>query len=443
MIRNNLKKYRIPDSPGVYLFRDARRKILYIGKAASLRDRVRSYFASDLAETRNAAIAGMIAKIATIAWEETGSVLEALILEANLIKKHQPPYNVDQKDDKSWNYLVITKEEFPRVLIVRGRELFGLKAGNWKPKAVFGPFPQGGSLKEALRLVRKIFPFRDKCIPCDEQLKVLNKKRGKLYPSSLSAGEARRKWCRACFNRQIGLCPGVCTGEMSTFEYKETIRNITELFSGGMPARAGTHAGGRSLRLRLEKEMKEAAKDEQFEKAEILRRQVSALSHIRDVSLIKEEYRVAPGGSFRIEAYDVAHTAGSETVGVMIVVAEGGAQKSEYRMFKVRGFQNNDPGALSEILGRRLAHPEWTMPRLIVVDGGKAQLRAALRVLAKAGVSIPIVSVVKNEFHRPERMLGEERLIQANEKDILLANSEAHRFAIAFHRHRRGKRMLY
>jgi excinuclease ABC subunit C len=401
MTRDELKKFNLPDSPGVYLFKGPRGKILYVGKATSLRDRVRSYFATDLAAARSPAIAAMVESATDLSWQKADSVLEALILEANLIKHHQPPYNVDSKDNTSFNYLVITKEAFPRVLVVRGRELFQ----KWQSKDIkhlFGPFPEGGSLREALKLVRKIFPFRDKCVP--------------------ESG-------KPCFNRQIGLCPGVCSGEMSRTEYAGVIRNIVELFRGKMG----------SLRRRLEKEMREAAKAEDFEKAEVLRRQVRALTHVRDVSLIKEEYRVAPGGTVRIEAYDVAHTGGDETVGVMTVVAGGEVHPSEYRKFIIRSVTNNDVAALSEMLERRLAHTEWQLPKIMVVDGSTAQVRAAGRVLKKAGVVIPIVGVVKDEFHRPERLLGEERLIQAYEKDILLANSEAHRFAITWHRRKMRK----
>lgn len=405
MTREDLKKFELPDSPGIYKFINAG-KILYIGKAASLRDRVRSYFAHDLAETRSTAIRGMVEKATSIEWETTESVLEALILEANLIKKHQPKYNVDQKDNKSWNYLVLTKEKFPRVFTIRGRELFGpgLQATGYKLQAVFGPFPHGGALKEAMKLVRKIFPFRDKCVP--------------------DSG-------KPCFNAQIGLCPGVCSGAMSRKEYRETIKNIAELFNGKMG----------SLRRRLEKEMKEASKSEDFELAGKLRRQVSALTHIRDVSLIKDEYRVSAGGAFRIEAYDVAHTGGSETVGVMTVVIGGEVQKDQYRKFKIRSVTNNDVAALVEVLERRLAHPEWHMPRIIAVDGSTAQIRAAERVLKKAGVSIPVIGVVKDEFHRPVRLSGDEKLVRAYEKEILLANNEAHRYAIGWHR-KRSRRSL-
>lgn len=219
---------------------------------------------------------------------------------------------------------------------------------------------------------------------------------------------------------------------MSKQAYKEQIRNIVELFSGKMG----------SLRRRLEKEMKEAARTEDFERAEVLRRQVRALAHIHDVSLIKDEYRISGGGSFRIEAYDVAHTAGNETVGVMTVVSGGEMYKDEYRKFKIQSVTNNDVAALTEMLGRRLTHTEWQLPRIIAVDGSTAQIRAAERVLKKAGVSIPVIGVVKDEFHRPIRLVGDERLIRGYEKDILLANAEAHRFAIGWHRRRQRRALV-
>ncbi|HWP61037.1 MAG TPA: GIY-YIG nuclease family protein, partial [Candidatus Paceibacterota bacterium] len=143
MKRVDLKKLIIPDNPGIYMFRGPKREILYIGKAASLRDRVRSYFSSDLVKGRGARIVGMVEAASSLDWQETDSVLEALILEANLIKQHQPQYNVDEKDNKSFNYLVITKEDFPRLLVIRGRELFGAEGAKLKLKKVYGPFPGG------------------------------------------------------------------------------------------------------------------------------------------------------------------------------------------------------------------------------------------------------------------------------------------------------------
>ncbi len=172
------------------------------------------------------------------------------------------------------------------------------------------------------------------------------------------------------------------------------------------------------------------------------RRQVTALEHIRDVSLLKNEHRVAPGGGVRIEAYDVAHTSGTETVAVMTVVSNGEKLSAAYRKFKIRSATNDDTAALREALERRLAHPEWPLPRVFVVDGGKGQMNAAQKVLKKAGIEVPLVGVVKNEFHKPERLIGNTQAIAAYERDILLANSEAHRFGISYHRKRLRKRMV-
>lgn len=403
MTIHDFKQYRLPDEPGVYIFKKGKR-MLYIGKAASVRDRVRSYFSPDLVQGRGQRIVGMVAEANSLSYQKTDSVLEALILEANLIKKHQPPYNVDEKDNKSFNYVVMTREDFPRVVLVRGRELFQ----TWDKadiKHLFGPYPHGGSLKEALKIVRRIFPYRDTCTP------------GSGTP---------------CFNRQIGLCPGVCTGDISKTEYAHTVRNIKELFEGNF----------HGLKQRLLREMRAAAAREDFESAHIVRTQVAALEHIRDVSLIKGDIRIASGGGVRIEAYDVAHTAGSETVAVMTVVVNGEALTSAYRKFKIHSATNDDIAALREALTRRLNHPEWSLPRVFVVDGGKGQVRAAERMLREAGIQAAVVGVVKNEFHKPERLIGNANAIQAYEKDIILANSEAHRFAIQWHRTRRRKAMI-
>ncbi len=425
MLRDDLSKFNLPDQPGVYLFRDGLGKLLYIGKATSLRDRVRSYFATDLSASRGEGIVAMVAMAEQVDYQSTDSVLEALILEANLIKRYQPPYNVLEKSNKSFNYLIVTKEDFPRVLIVRGRELY-LRWKESEIKYQFGPFPHGASLQEAMKLVREIFPFRDnKCTPCPEQKSGLSKSRNLdlLSPDFV---------CKPCFNRQIGRCPGVCSGEMSQQEYAKTIRNIKDLFE----------AKFHGLKRRLSQEMKTASESEHYERAQRLKWQVDALSHVRDVSLIKDEYRAAPGGPVRIEAYDIAHTAGNETVGVMTVVAGGEAQKDQYRKFKIRSVTNDDTAALAETLERRLNHSEWTLPRVLVVDGSTAQMRRAAKVLKSAGVDIPIVGVVKDEFHRPLRLAGDTKAIAAHEKDILLANAEAHRFAISWHRRRQRKALL-
>src|SRR3989344_2496640 len=159
-----------PDTPGVYFFRGRGGKILYVGKATSLKSRVRSYFSKDITETRGPLIMELLKQATSVTFEKTDSVLEALILEAHYIKKYQPPYNSIAKDDKSFNYVVLTKEAFPRILMVRGKDLAdNLKPKTYKLKTIFGPFPQGLALREAMKLVRKIFPFRDKCTPGQEK----------------------------------------------------------------------------------------------------------------------------------------------------------------------------------------------------------------------------------------------------------------------------------
>ena len=435
------KMPKIPDTPGVYFFLDKNKKVLYIGKATSLRDRTRSYFVADIGSVRSPLIAQMVELAKYIDWRQTDSVLEALILEANLVRTHKPKYNTDLKDDKSFNYVIITKENFPQILLVRGKEL---EAGAAKtvfsaaghhgdaaktvfaaPAHTFGPFPHGAQLKEALRIIRKIFPYRDqKCIPAEVQ----------IVAHSTKFGVNKRP--KACFNRHIGLCPGVCTGEISKKEYARIIRRIVLLFQG----RKSTLLGS------LERDMRQAAKVEDFDEAINLRKQIFALNHIQDVSLIKDEYRSPSTGlgitrQGRVEAYDVAHLQGSAAVGVMTVVEDGMAHKAEYRKFNIQSAKaGDDPGALTEILSRRMGHNEWPMPRLIVVDGATAQINAAQKVLSGLGMSIPVVGVVKDEKHRPREIRGDTGLVAGIERDILLANAEAHRFAISFHRRKLRRR---
>ncbi|MSR70677.1 hypothetical protein EXS62_01420 [Candidatus Kaiserbacteria bacterium] len=417
------KMKRIPDMPGVYFFLGKNKRVLYIGKATSLRDRLRSYFASDLLETRGPLLVQMLQKARTIDWRETDSVLEALLLEASLINAQKPPHNTELKDDKSFNYVVITKEEYPRVLVVRGRELeqkhSSLRRDKHDPNSsdknvsvpayTFGPFPHGIQLKEAMRLIRKIFPYRDKCVP----------------------GQGR-----PCFNYQLGLCPGVCAGAVTKKEYRRTIQHIVLLFKGKK----------KQLIQSLNKEMRLAAKEEEFEQAKELHRQMYALQHIQDVSLIKDEFRRLPSRSLgeggRIEAYDIAHLRGSANVGVMVVVEDGEAVKGQYRKFNIKTAKpGDDASALKEVLTRRLGHDEWPLPRIVVVDGAKAQVNAAQRVLAEYGMAIPVVGVVKDEKHRPHHILGDRTLIKDRERDILLANAEAHRFAIGYHRKTSRKKL--
>lgn len=388
---------KFPKCPGVYFFLDKRGEPLYIGKAASLRSRILSYFRKDIILR----ISEMVSSAARVKFQKTDSVLEALILEANLIKKHQPKYNIREKDDKSFNYVIITKEDFPRVLVARGREVERIKRVKDSPfgniKCSFGPFPDGNSLKSALKIIRKIFPFRDKCLP-------------------LSG--------KPCFNRQIKLCPGVCSGEISKDDYLKNIKNIKLFFEGKK----------KDVIKNLEKEMSVFAKNREFESAEIIKNKIFSLKHIQDISLIKND-KTSASAPFRIEAYDISHIAGKFTVGAMVVLEEGKPNKSEYRLFKVRSVKKpDDIASLREILSRRISHKEWPLPELIVIDGGRAQKNAAEEILKNNKINIPIVSVTKDRRHKPMKLLGLKRHIGNISKEILLANYEAHRFAIGYHK---------
>lgn len=399
------KKNWLPDTPGVYQFLDARKKILYIGKATSLRNRVKSYCSSDIMNTRGPIIAEMLLSARDVRVIKTDSVLEALILEAALIKKYQPKYNSKEKSDKSFNYVVITDEDFPRVLLARGKEILEGRFTKGAIRYSFGPFPQGSVLREALKIVRKIFPFRDIC-------KIEQEK--------------------PCFNAQIGLCPGVCTGAISKKEYAQTIQNLKLFFEG----KKGV------LVKKLENDMRAVAKQRGFEKAQEIKKTIFALKHIQDIALIGKG-ELHHGSLMRIEAYDVGHFGGAASVGAMTVVGNGEPIRSEYKKFKIKSFEGiNDTRALAEILLRRLLHAEWPMPELIVVDGGTAQVNAAKRVLTSAGVAIPLAGVVKDERHRPKKIVGDRALVIRHEADILLANAEAHRFVIGFHRSVIRKRMI-
>lgn len=428
----------LPETPGTYFFLDGKGEILYVGKATSLRDRVRSYFSRDIAETRGPKIVRMLEEASEVAWRGNDSVLEALIEESRFIRELQPPYNTDAKDDKSYNHVVITDEEFPRVLLVRGRDL---SEGKFIApiRSLFGPFPHGNQLRDALRIVRRIFPFRDRCEPVNQGTVNSEQETGSDTASEENQNSKFKiPNGKPCFNRQIGLCPGVCTGEVSAREYGKTVRNIERFFLGKKS----------DIVRSLTREMKTAADRLEFERADEIKRTIFSLGHIRDVSLLAgggEDAEEAAGG-IRVEAFDVAHLGGESSVGVMTVLSGSVPDKDSYRKFLLRGTHaGNDLSALEEILRRRLRHREWPVPDLLVVDGSLLQKGVAERVLAGAGEAfarVRIAGVVKNAKHQPERIIGDREVVADYRRQILLANAEAHRFAIAYHRKRRGRDFL-
>ena len=430
MKKIDLEKLDLPELPGVYFFRDGDKNeannnlgnILYIGKATNLRDRTKSYFAKDISETRGLKIVNMVLAAEHVTYQVTSSVLEALLLENQLIKKNQPVFNTKEKDNKTYTCVVITKEDYPRVLTMRVRDyekrfVASKKAtsGNIeKVDKVYGPFTNGMQIKDAIKIIRKIFPFRDRC------------EIGMSKP---------------CFNAQIRLCPGCCVGLIKKEDYKKNIKHIKDLFEGNMS----------KIKRDVKSDMEDYAKKENFEMAAKMRNTLWALDHIRDVSLIKDEEIVDfKGKDFRIEAYDVAHMSGTARVGVMTVVTGGKKDIAEYRKFKLVENVNDDYAGIVELMKRRFKHTEWPTPDLVVFDGGEGQKNIGEKVLASMNILVATCSVVKDDKHKAREVLGLESTniaktkieIERLKKSIILANSEAHRFAIKYHKEKRADNFI-
>ena len=435
MTKKDLLKIRLPDRSGVYFFLDKKieidkpenfspkkENILYIGKATNLKDRVSSYFREDLFKSRGVKLVSMLENAKDIFFIETKNVLEAIILETNLIKKYTPFFNSKEKDDKSYSYVIFVKEKFPRVLIIRGREIkqdLNLKV--WKK---FGPFISKNELVEIMKTLRKIFPFRDKC--------KIGEKRG-------------------CFNFMLKLCPGVCINKISEKDYLKNLKNLEKILVGKTE----------NLFQDLEKEMFLFSKKQDFEKAKIIRDKIFALKYLNDISLIKDERdeikilennflnkKNEEENLFRIESYDVSHTSGKNRVGAMSVLENFEIKKNEYRKFKLKESLNDDLRGLQEILERRFRHKEWKFPNLIVIDGGKTHLKFAYKILmnifSKKELSeIIFTSVLKDEKHKAKEIIYLEDVDKSKKikynKYIILANIEVHNFALKYHKRLKNK----
>lgn len=400
----------IPETPGVYIMKNKYGEILYIGKAVHLKRRVSSYFT----RPHDTRIQRMVSEIANIETKETDSALEALILESALIKKYQPPFNVQEKDDKSFLYVAITADEFPRVLLIRGKDMqHSEKIYHYTA----GPFVSASSIREALRIMRKIFPWNDH------------------VPSEIGKK-------KACFNYQIRLCPGTCVGDISKKEYKKTIKNIVLFFQGKKE----------KIIKNLEREMTVDSKKMEFEKAEKIKRQLFALQHINDIALISDNSFKIQNSKFetpakRIEGYDISNISGTNSVGVMVVFSAKGGQvryepeKNEYRKFNIKTVEGpDDTGMLREVIERRF-HNNWRYPDLILVDGGTGQVNAVEGVLKKMNIHIPVIGMAKGAERKRTDIIGKKPSWVSHET-LVRVRDEAHRFAVTFHRKVRKKHMF-
>ncbi len=434
---------KLPKAPGVYAFKKGR-AFLYIGKASNIKERVKNHFRQS-GTSSNA----FVGKSSEISFIKTASEIEALILEANLIKRYEPKYNVAWKDDKNYFYAAATKELFPRIFVTHQ-----LKPDEGNIQYI-GPFVDGKALKTVLKTLQKAFPYRT----C--------KARSEKLPK------------RPCLLYQIERCSAPCITSIKNKksllnrkrDYRKNIKNLINILKGKKP----------QVISKLKKEMKESSNDQNFEKAKSIRDQILALEKVMAHSQIFFLHPFVPDGirskdiflcwervqeDFkklleikknikRIEGYDISNIQGKQAVGSMVVFIEGKPVKSLYRKFKikykdkaVKKGEPNDPAMIKEIISRRLNHSEWQKPDVILVDGGKPQLNAALKALQEdtKNHSIKVIALAKKEnklyVEGKKELILLRSLCQEISNLILQIRDESHRFAISYHRKLRKKTLL-
>lgn len=371
-IKNKLKN--IPDKPGIYFWLGKKQDILYVGRANNLRARLRQYAHKDL----DSRIAEMVALSIDIKYQETDTILESIILEAENIKKYWPKYNIVDRDDRSFIYLFIPKNKYPQPIIIRGQDLPGFSK---KTGTLFGPYQSFYLLKNALRIIRRVFPYST-CTPGSMQ---------------------------ACFDYQVGLCPGLCVNKISATDYQKNIRNIMLLLSG--------------RKKQLFKTLKKDNPD-----------QLKAWQQIQDVTLLGQEFSLNQQAFGRLEAYDISHHQGKDSYGAMVVFVNGQAVRGEYRLFKIKEAPaGDDERALAEVLLRRFQHPEWSRPDILVIDGGRPQISFLKKFLDMRNIAVPVVGISKLGGDRlvfpPTVKKNWRNLVESIKPTLLQAREEAHRFA--------------
>lgn len=392
----------LPINPGVYALKNAK-DILYIGKAINIRHRVKTHFQQPSYRDNL-----FIDKVLRVGYIITNSEIDALLLEAELIKKQKPKYNVMWKDDKNFSFVAITKEDIPRVIIVHQKDI---------PATYIGPFVDSKAIRQTLRTLCRIFPYYTK----------------KTHPKIK---------CQYC---HLGLCPGP---DPNIIQYKKNLKKLELVLKGKK----------RSVKRQIEREMKDFSKDEKYELAAHRRNQIENLetvflhSHIFNTKPLKnlpivwskvqkELHKLIKKKVVRIETYDISNTQGKQATGSMIVFENGKPAKKEYRKFKIHiTGKPNDTAMMKETLTRRFKHTEWRYPDMILIDGGKPQLTSAKKAreqFAKAK-DIPLLAIAKrlNELYIEDDK--KPVLLKTLPSDvsnlILYMRDEAHRFAITYHR---------
>lgn len=429
MLPKFISKKNLSNLPGVYLYKNSDGEVIYCGKAINLLKRVSSYFNRNN-DTKTSILVSNIAQIETIVVQ---SELEALILEANLIKKYKPRFNIRLVDDKEYLYIKITRELFPQVLTARKSQLKGAKD-------YFGPFPSSTIVRDTLKKLRRVFKW---CNNPPVRVKLSGESEKLKYP------------IKACFYFHLDLCSGACAHVVDGSAYRKQIGGFVKFLSGQ----------GGSLVDELEKKMKKAASGQRFEEANGYKKMLEGISYLRASTNIAN-YLANPNfienvrqsgleelvvvlnlikKPDRIECYDISNIGGHQAVGSMVVLTNGEIDKSNYRKFKIKSEgKPNDFAMHQEMMRRRLHHPEWGMPDVIIIDGGRGQVRAVKEELVKQGYRIPIWGIAKRRewLYPPD---GSEISLAKNSLALRLIQKirdESHRFAITYHRKLRQKKFL-
>ena len=433
---------RIPKQPGVYKFLNSAGDVLYVGKATDLYSRVNSYFSNEHQDRPH--IIRMLPKVKDVEVLTTTNDVEALILEAALIKEYRPKFNILLKDDKSYAWiLVTTKEEFPTVRVVRNVSKHELAQGK-----VFGPYPKGKAVRQIYRYIRRLYPF-----------------------STCKNTE------KPCFYHHIGLCPCPRLGLISKEEYRAQINELIKFLQG----KKVRHIAN------LQKEMRQLARQQRFEEAALLRDKIADLKHLgvsrnltRDVKTetdfkrrkreILKKHLQSIANTIdaeantklnkdallkklsRIECYDISNTQGSLAYGSMVVAINGELNGKEYRVFRIKGMDTpNDYAMLQEVFTRRLSDKAFPRPKTILVDGGKTHLEALSEIIPQ---NVLLLGISKGRSRRKKGLRlrdefwireysGKQPIISrikfSDAQIFVTLRDEAHRFALKHHRNARRK----
>jgi len=393
-----------PETPGVYIMKSSRGKVLYVGKAISLRSRLRSYVAKNASVKTSV----LMQDVADVDYISCQSPEQALILEAALIKEKKPKYNISLRDNKSYPYIEVTKETFPRIFVSRPKTKTA--------SMLFGPYPKVGPLKAALKMIRKIFPY------CS----------------------CRRRPKTPCLYYHLSLCPAPCARKVNARQYCENINNICRILKGER----------RRLIRQLQRQMQQLSRLRRFEEAAHVRDKLQAIESLysgkpaeHEILSLKETLGLEKM-PLLIEAIDISSLGAHDAVGSLVVFKDGVADKSSYRRFRIKEVSGIDDYAMiAEVVNRRyrrLLREKRQLPDLIIVDGGKGHVQKAQQVLEAQAAKVMVIGIAKEHEEiwfphktQPLRIARDRPCLHL----IQRIRDEAHRFAHAYQLKRRSMNM--